>query len=69
MASKVGIVIFFIALVFAIYFGYQLFGPDGSIGQYQAAVEEQKIAEQELAEANRELKEAEKRLEELTISS
>lgn len=66
MASKVRIVIFFIALVFAIYFGIQLFGPDGSIGQYQTAVEERDKAAQELDEANKELELAQKNLREVT---
>lgn len=63
MASKARIVIFFIGLVFAIYFGYQLFGPDGSIGQYQQALKEQEIAQQELEQAQKELAQAQQEYE------
>ena len=69
MANKVRIVIFFIGLVFAVWFGYQLFGPNGSIGEYQAAVEEQKIAEQNLAEAEKDLEEAKQNLTEALKNS
>lgn len=65
MVSKIiSIIIFFIALAFTIYGAIQLFGPDGSVYRYQEAIEEHKIAEQELAEANRELEEAKDNLRE-----
>lgn len=66
MSNKVRIVIFFVCLAFAVYFGI---GMVNSWNEYNVAVQEADIAQQELDDATADLAQAEKELRELTSGS
>lgn len=63
MAKIVRVIILFVCIGFAIFFGI---GMVNSWSEYQVAVEEADKAQQELEDATRDLEEAEKRLKEVT---